>query len=232
MYKAIFFDRDGTLSRGNSKRRTQRNQYIGHLIGDTNFELTQELNNKAWGKMHELHEDLMPIDTLDKEKVFWTTWYEELLKEIGVKENVEAIAHKIEKEFYFASMCEPFEEVRTVLAYFKERGYKMGVISDTFPSLEESIKAMGLGEYFDTYTASEIVGVMKPDPLIYNTALESLGVKAEESIYVDDYDVEADGARNLGFLAFHIKREQEVDTNKWEISSLERIITYLEAHGL
>lgn len=83
----------------------------------------------------------------------------------------------------------------------------------------------------DSYTCSDLVGVMKPEPLIYNTALKTLDVQANESIYVDDYDVESDGARNLGFLSFHIVRNGEKQ-NEWDITSLKEIIDYIENNSM
>ena len=60
---------------------------------------------------------------------------------------------------------------------------------------------------------------------MYQTALDALGVRAEESLYVDDYDVEADGARKMGFTAFHICREGE-PKEKWDIASLAEMVAY------
>jgi len=113
------------------------------------------------------------------------------------------------------------------MEYFKSNGYKIGIISDTSPSLQMSLEGVGLGKYIDSYSCSDLVGVMKPEPLIYNTALETLGVKASESIFVDDYDIEADGARALGFTSFHINRSGEA-TGEWVIRSLKEIVDYVE----
>ena len=49
---------------------------------------------------------------------------------------------------------------------------------------------------------------MKPEPAIYQAALDALGTTAAESLYVDDYNMEAEGARSLGFTAFHIDRSR------------------------
>ena len=78
-----------------------------------------------------------------------------------------------------------FPETREVLEYFRGRGYKMGVISDTSPSLEYTLEQLGIAKYFDSFTASP-VGAGKPSPVIYQAALDS-GVRAEESLYVDDH---------------------------------------------
>ena len=61
----------------------------------------------------------------------------------------------------------------------------------------------------------------------YNAALRSLNIEAAESIYVDDYDIEAQGARDLGFTSFHIDRSRD-KKNEWMIQSLKEIIDYVE----
>ena len=127
-------------------------------------------------------------------------------------------------------MMELYPETLAVLQELKNRNYLIGVISDTFPSLEMSLNALGIGHYFNSFICSSLVGVMKPDPRIYNAALESLGVSEQESIFVDDYKVEADGARNLGFTSFYLNRDHvDADLNNWEINNLAHIIDYIDS---
>ena len=48
-----------------------------------------------------------------------------------------------------------------------------------------------------------------------------------KSLYVDDYDIEADGARDLGITSFHIDRNGDRD-KEWKIKSLKEIIDFVE----
>ena len=86
----------------------------------------------------------------------------------------------------------PYPETVGVLEYFKGHGYKMGVISDTYPSLELTLRQLGLDKYFTSFTASSIIGLYKPSPVIFGAALAAQDVTAAESLYVDDCDEEAD----------------------------------------
>ncbi|MDO4354956.1 MAG: hypothetical protein Q4E13_00425 [Clostridia bacterium] len=52
-----------------------------------------------------------------------------------------------------------FPEVREVLGWFRENGYRIGVISDTLPSLRLTLEALGLGEFLDACVCSDEVGV-------------------------------------------------------------------------
>lgn len=98
----------------------------------------------------------------------------------------------------------------------------MGVISDTSPSLALTLEAARIGEYFDCAICSDLVGVMKPNCAIYQAALVALGVTAAESVYVDDYDVEADGARDMGFTLTAAGRgtESGESTRCWRLKPI------------
>jgi putative hydrolase of the HAD superfamily len=58
---------------------------------------------------------------------------------------------------------------------------------------------------FDAITCSGQLRVMKPAPEIYRSTLDSLGVKADEAIFVDDLSANVEGARAVGIEA-HVFR--------------------------
>ncbi|WP_206046596.1 HAD family hydrolase [Inconstantimicrobium porci] len=224
-YKAIFFDRDNTLTHAKEETKLLRNQLIEKWSGrklELDYYRTMDLFKKSGYPQSGLK-------TVDEEVQFWKRYYKQLLKDEGIEED------KLDEksELIFSKVWlkdrELFPDVLDVLEYLKNNNYKMGVISDTSPSLELTLTSLGIGRYFDCFICSDIVGVMKPDPKIYKTALDTLGVKAEESIYVDDYDYdkEADGARKLGFTSFHLCRNGELK-DKWDIKSLSEIVDFLK----
>ncbi|WIV11053.1 HAD family hydrolase [Proteiniborus sp. MB09-C3] len=222
-YKAIFFDRDGTLTYGNKEKLRWYNQIVE--------EWSRKEFKLDYDRMMQLFDlaryPKSGLKSLDEEKKFWKRYYEELLKAEGVSDLVEERAELLFSELWCNNDKNLFDEVIEVMEYFKDKGYKIGIISDTSPSLQLSLENLGLGKYIDSYTCSDLVGVGKPEPLIYNSALKSLNVEAIESIYVDDYDIEADGARKLGFTSFHLDRSGH-KKNNWTIQSLKEIIDYVE----
>jgi HAD superfamily hydrolase (TIGR01509 family) len=61
-------------------------------------------------------------------------------------------------------------------------------------------------------TVSAEVGVMKPEARIYQMALDALGVAPAESVFVDDFPENVEGARAVGMQAIHfIQPEQALD---------------------
>jgi HAD superfamily hydrolase (TIGR01509 family) len=109
-------------------------------------------------------------------------------------------------------------------------GYKLGVISDCPPSLELTLQNCGIHDYFNSFTASSLVGVGKPSPIIFNAALRSLNVTAAESIYVDNCKEEADGARSLGFTSFHIDRRGNLN-GRWVIHDLHELAGFVDRYS-
>lgn len=228
-YQAIFFDRDGTLSRNNPVLWEERDRYMGTLLGMEAFALTPEIFHHAFQCVSEMYLDPDRVTTFEMEEAFWKKWYQCILEEYGVTRGAEDVAQDLNSRYAFHQMKELYPESLEVLRSLHDQGYQMGVISDTFPSLEKSLEAMGVARYFGAFISSSFVGVMKPDPRIYRTALQTLNVEAEDSIYIDDYRVEADGARALGITAFHLDRQQiEHTTDIWTIRNLRQVVSFLQ----
>ena len=223
-YKAVFLDRDGTISRESPSKCKERDRIIGEAIGNPDFRLTPEINMGAFWRVMESG---YGYPTLAEEDVFWAKCFQLILEDHGVKDS-EALAASLSERFCHYRIKEPYPETIRVLEALKAQGYRMGVISDTSPSLEESLERAGIAHYFESFTCSALVGAGKPDPRIFNAALESLGVEAGDSVFVDDCKEEADGAREQGFTAFNIVRERtEPDFANWTITDLNQLLDFL-----
>ena len=223
-FKAVFFDRDNTLTYYNPEKVNWQNEVISSWSGKP-LELPYE---KTMGLFAKAAEGRKPwYKNIEDEKAFFRRYYQYLLIGEGVKEQIEERADLLFRELWCNNDRLLFPEAVGVLEYFHQRGFQMGVISDTSPSLEYSLQQLGIAKYFSSFTASSLVGAGKPSPVIFNAALDSLGVTAEESIYVDDYPPEADGARALGFTSFLIDRKAET-AGEWTITSLQELISFVE----
>jgi HAD superfamily hydrolase (TIGR01509 family) len=223
-YKAVFFDRDNTLTQANPEIRQWRDETIRAWSGKPfamDYDKTMSLFNLAAQGREPWYRNL------EDERAFFRRYYRCLLTGEGVTEDIDARADILFDRLWCKDERILYPEVTEVLEYFKAKGYKMGVISDTSPSLELTLIRVGIAKYFTSFTASSLVGAMKPDPIIYNAALAAQGVCAEESLYVDDYKPEADGARELGFTAFLIDRNGK-DSDAWSIRSLKEMVEYVE----
>lgn len=223
-WKAVFFDRDGTLTYFDPEKEAWRDRMIAGWSGHP-FELSYE---KMMALFRLAAEGKSPwYRTLNDEREFFRRYYRHLLRGEGVRRDVEARADLLLGELWCNRDRALFPETAGVLERFRALGLRMGVVSDTSPSLEYTLEQLGIAKYFTSFTASSLVGAGKPSPIIYRAALDAQGVRAEESLYVDDCEIEADGARALGFTAFFLDRSGERG-GEWVIHSLKELAEFAE----
>ncbi len=223
-YKAVFFDRDGTLTCFNKEKELWRDSTICSWSGHP-FSLSYEKMMKLF---YASSEGKKPWYTnLEDERAFFKRYYRNMLISEGVQVDLDYRSNLLFHELWCNNDRLLFPETVEVHEYFYKNGYKMGVISDTSPSLEYSLYQLGISKYFTSFTASSLVGVGKPNPLIYNAALNAQGVTASESLYVDDCELEAEGARELGFTSFYLDRNSS-SFDSFTIYNLHMLIDFVE----
>jgi HAD superfamily hydrolase (TIGR01549 family) len=95
------------------------------------------------------------------------------------------------------------------LEAFKSQGFKLGIVSNAEGRIAADAKRFGLAKYFDVIIDSHIVGVSKPDPRIFQIALERIGVGPGEARFAGDiYSIDVEGARAAGIEARLIDQHQ------------------------
>jgi putative hydrolase of the HAD superfamily len=88
------------------------------------------------------------------------------------------------------------------LSKLRAAGLRLGIVSNSDGRVDEALSAAGLREYFDVVLDSALVGMEKPDPAIFQAALDALGVAPGEALYVGDlYEVDVVGAQAAGMEA-------------------------------
>ncbi len=94
----------------------------------------------------------------------------------------------------------PYPEVAEVLGALRPN-FKLAIVSDAQSEYARSeLDECGLTSYFDTVIVSGEVGYRKPDPRIFQAALDAIGTTADRSIFVgNDAHRDIFGAAQLGF---------------------------------
>lgn len=96
--------------------------------------------------------------------------------------------------------------------------YQTGLISNAWPDMREYIRKQNFDDAFDSMVISAEVGVMKPEAEIYQLALEQLGVKPNESVFVDDFMVNIKGCQVVGMTGVHFRNWEQT------LSELKQIL--------
>jgi len=105
-----------------------------------------------------------------------------------------------------------YKDTLSVLVYLKNKGYKLGLLSDTdglkkFKS--KRIKALNLKKWFKSIVvAGEDTKQIKPDKRPLSLITRKLNLRPEECVFIgNDPDVDIFGAKRLGMSAILIKRQ-------------------------
>jgi putative hydrolase of the HAD superfamily len=86
---------------------------------------------------------------------------------------------------------------------------KTGLISNAWDDLRAYIAEKQFGDAFDAMIISAEAGMVKPKPGIFHMALDQLGVKPNEAVFVDDFIENVEGARAVGMKAIHFKEPED-----------------------
>jgi putative hydrolase of the HAD superfamily len=101
-----------------------------------------------------------------------------------------------------AESWEAFPDTVPTLRAVRERGLRIGVVSDTGFDLRPAMDQLGITPYLDAVVMSFQHGVCKPDPIVFRTACDQLGVDPGRTLMVGDNPLTDSGAVSAGLFAF------------------------------
>ncbi|HEX9679151.1 MAG TPA: HAD family phosphatase [Candidatus Saccharimonadales bacterium] len=142
------------------------------------------------------------------------------LGKIHWQDFVQVVADKSNKSFEEVKAMYAEEQINpAILAFVQElhNKYKTGLITNAHHEfLEPIFDKTNLDSVFDAIIISSKVGIIKPDPRIYQLLLENLNVKAEETVFIDDIERNIAGAEAVGMngLLYHNLERLKVELNR------------------
>lgn len=118
-----------------------------------------------------------------------------------------------------------FEGTIEILEYLN-KSYALHIITNGFEEAQiKKLKNSKIEGFFKTVTNSEMVGVKKPNPKIFNFALKAANAKAHQSVMIGD-SIEADieGAEGVGMQTIFFDSKDQIGTySKLKINKLEQL---------
>jgi HAD superfamily hydrolase (TIGR01509 family) len=94
------------------------------------------------------------------------------------------------------------DDVPDLLQKLKLSGFRLAVISNRRNPFDEQLETLGIDSYFEYSLAAGTVNSWKPDPMIFQYALNEMEVKPEHAVYVgDNYFADVIGAQSSGMHA-------------------------------
>lgn len=101
-----------------------------------------------------------------------------------------------------AGWCTVFADTRDTLATLRERGYHLGLLSNTWWAAEwhnADLAAHGLGDLLDEVVYTSDLECSKPHPSVFREIASRLGVPPESCVMIGDRQIDdVSGARAVG----------------------------------
>ena len=147
---------------------------------------------------------------------FWTHLYRRLLGELNLDEGLTEVLYGV---FSDSSSYKLFDDVLPTLKRLEELGYRIGLISNFEGWLEKMLVELEIGHVFDVSVISGLEGMEKPDPAIYELAVERSGVAPERSVHIGDSPkMDVEPAHSVGIRPILLDRR-----NRYPMETFPRI---------
>ena len=117
----------------------------------------------------------------------------------------ELLGREVELAAFADTLWEGLVANETMIAFMaslRADGYRMALLTNNVREWELRWRALApIDDIFELVVDSAFVGVRKPDPEIYELTVTGLGVPAAECLFLDDIEVNCEGARRAGMTA-------------------------------
>jgi len=199
----ILFDFDGTLRHSFPLPSNFFTDYVirrGYSISHDDRQRGARWEHFYWASSPELQADIASFE--DGSEAFWCRYAYRRLIVLGLD------AHTAEE--FAPEVCQHMtdsyerqdivpDELPGVLGMLQKTGYKMGVVSNRDKPYWEELVELDLCPFFEFSLAAGEVRSWKPEPGIFQAALERLDSSAARTVYVgDNYFADVVGARRAG----------------------------------
>lgn len=88
--------------------------------------------------------------------------------------------------------------------------HRTALLSNAWPGMRQMLEGeWAIADAFDELFISAELGLAKPDPAVYQVALERLGIQPEQAVFVDDFLENVQTASQLGIHAVHFQSAEQ-----------------------
>jgi putative hydrolase of the HAD superfamily len=223
MIKALIFDFGGTLDTDGI--------HWSAKFWEAYQSYVKSLSLKSFNKAYVYSENLMSFsikqnDTFLKTLIKQVTLQIQYLKETDlIDERVSAKLIIDVCDYCYKDVLDNIKKVIEVLEKLKD-DFRLALVSNFYGNIETVLKELSIHNFFRSVIDSAIVNVRKPDPAIFNIAVEALGLQPFECVVIgDSYDRDIVPAKQLGCKTIWLKGKSWFEPS--ETSSADHVIKSL-----
>ncbi len=215
--RAILFDVDFTLAKPGPDLGPEGYQRLGERFG-------LALDPSHYDEAREAAiETLERHPELEHDEEVWVAFTEQIIRGMGGdSDRAYECAVEMTRAWEHSENFELYEDVLPTLEALRERGLKIGLVSNTGRDLDAFVEHHRLD--VDAALSSRVHGKVKPAPSIFRAVLELLGVEAADAVMIgDSVEDDIEGARALGMRALLLDRRDRFPDVKERLPDLRAL---------
>lgn len=204
--KAVGFDYGGVIG---SKHKNGLNfsQDLARIIGVTVEEFRRE-----YFKINHL------VNT--GKMVNWEEFDKILLEKLGREARLGVLTDY--RKRITSEWVQMDKQMLELVGRIRARGIKVGLLSNAAKESGRKLRELGLADRFDVFMISAEEGLQKPDPKIFLSFVDRLGVGMEELVFIDDAKRSLSGAKELGYYPILYSGYNQLVKKLVELEVLEK----------
>ena len=147
-------------------------------------------------------------------------WHQTDKGELSLKEACDEVLAQLDDSYHpvvqnifynWYEVVEVYSGLQEKIRLWADQGYRIYILSTTCEIFYRIEKAGSLPIFplLSGYILSSEVGVVKPEPEIYQKLLKKYGIEPTESVFIDDIQANLDTAAELGFETILAERESD-----------------------
>lgn len=191
------------------------------ILGFRNFLILLFRIRKVGAAFHKAHRYLNEnhlLFTEEEEIDQFTEFYRMILTDLGIKKDRDSIAVQLAKD----NVCNDnkvvfYQDVPGALEKAKAN-YRIGVLSDTWPSLKRIFDRQGITPKLNGLIMSCDYGICKDNIDLFRHTIDKLEIIPEETVFIDDSESNLDNAVKAGFIPIRMDRKRKVKASRYPIA--------------
>jgi putative hydrolase of the HAD superfamily len=218
--QAVVFDVDFTIARPGPDLGPDGYRRLGERYGlDLDPARYEDARRSALADLHRHPE-------LDHDEEIWVLFTQRIIEGMGGRGDTYGCAVEMTRAWEHAHHFDLFDDVLPTLDALRERGLRLGLLSNTARDLQLFVEHHGLA--VDAVLTSRLHGKTKPHEAIFLRMLELLDVRPDEAAMVGDtLEDDVEGARNVGMRAVLVDRDGRYPEVEQRLSDLRGLLPFL-----
>jgi putative hydrolase of the HAD superfamily len=221
-YKAVLFDLGGTLV-----KTAGIPEIFRRILESFGSRVDIDLIEKAY-EANKIRFDV-EAGQVELGESFWTKWNANLLIEVGIENDTEHLARRISDAWWNHAGLQLYSDVLPTVTNLSTKKIPTGIVTNALRNdYEQILRRLRIEQYFDIVVGTDDCRAAKPDPRIFEYALEKLNLEPSETIFVgDDVRRDYEGSKKAGMKPLLISRRRKASKDFESVDELTEILHYL-----